>query len=273
MIRTTKYGPVTRFDLSRKIAGRGRYWTTAYLVDNMMVDTGCAHTRVEIADKLKTKNLTYIVNTHSHEDHIGANHLLRTAHGEITIYAHPRALPVLANPHAEQPLHLYRRLVWGWPDKSSAQPVDHLSILETEKYQFQVIYTPGHSTDHICLYEAKHGWLFSGDLFVGGKDRALRAGCDIWEVIESLKSVAKYPLQVLFPGSARVRKDPEQELINKIDYLERIGQEVLERARKDYSTAAIARELFGGPMFIELFTFGHFSRRQLVLSYLSRIAE
>ena len=44
---------------------------------------------------------------------------------------------------------------------------------------FQVIYTPGHSPDHICLFEHKHGWLFTGDLFVGGMDRALRVDYDV----------------------------------------------------------------------------------------------
>ena len=48
MIRKTTFGDITRFDLSRTIAGRGRYWTTAYLVDKMMIDTGCAHTAGEL---------------------------------------------------------------------------------------------------------------------------------------------------------------------------------------------------------------------------------
>ncbi len=37
---------------------------------------------------------------------------------------------------------------------------------------------------------------------------------------------------------------------------------------KGWSVDAIAREVFGGPMLIEFITRGHFSRRNLVLSYL-----
>ena len=45
----------------------------------------------------------------------------------------------------------------------------------------KVIHTPGHCSNHLCLYEPNKGWLFTGDLFVGGKDRALRAGNDIFK--------------------------------------------------------------------------------------------
>ena len=77
-LKTTSFGEITRFDLSRKIAGRGRYWTTAYLVDGLMVDTGCAHTSSELGAALQDLQLSHIVNTHSHEDHIGANTYLPT---------------------------------------------------------------------------------------------------------------------------------------------------------------------------------------------------
>jgi glyoxylase-like metal-dependent hydrolase (beta-lactamase superfamily II) len=135
-------------------------------------------------------------------------------------------------------------------------------------FYFQVVYTPGHSSDHICLYEPECGWLFSGDLFVGGKDRALSAEADIWGVIESLKKVSKLQITRLFPGSARVRDDPGIELQQKINYLEELGERVLEMHRRGRHIDAIVRALCSGPMFIEVFTLGHFSRGNLVRSYL-----
>jgi len=131
-----------------------------------------------------------------------------------------------------------------------------------------VIYTPGHSPDHICLYEPDRGWLFTGDLFVGGHDRALRAGYDIWAIISSLKQIAALTATTLFPGSARVRHDPATELAAKITYLEELGERVLALHRQGRSVRGIIRALLGGPMLIEFITLGHFSRKQLVLSYL-----
>ncbi|GAG15500.1 unnamed protein product, partial [marine sediment metagenome] len=154
MIKITTFGDITRFDLSHTIAGRGRYWTTAYLVDKMMVDTGCAHTAGELEAALEGTQIHQIINTHSHEDHFGANSKLLMRHPGLDIYAHPDAVQVMANPRLYQPLHPYRRLFWGWPQSCEAMPIDHDAEIETEKYRFQVIYTPGHSPDHVCLYEA-----------------------------------------------------------------------------------------------------------------------
>ena len=282
MLKITHYGDVTRFDLARTLAGRGRYWTTAYLVDGTLVDTGCAHSAPELLEALRGMALARIVNTHTHEDHIGANGpLQRRAVGRsrpgrqdgLEILAHPLALPVLADPRERQPLHPYRRFMWGWPEPSRGQPVSDGAVIETPRYRFQVLYTPGHSSDHICLYEPRQGWLFTGDLFVGGQDRALRAGYDIWQIIASLKRVGALPATRLFPGSARVRDNPAQALEEKIAYLEALGERVSALHRQGRSVSEIVRALLGGPMLIEFITLGHFSRRRLVLSYLGKNDE
>jgi glyoxylase-like metal-dependent hydrolase (beta-lactamase superfamily II) len=273
MLKATTYGNVTRFDLARTLVGRGRYWTTAYLVDGMVVDTGCAFSAPELLCALAEEPLVRIVNTHTHEDHIGANGPLQRQRDGLEILAHPLALPILADPCGLQPLHLYRRVMWGWPEPSRGQPVTDGDVVETEHYAFEVIYTPGHSPDHICLYEPHQGWLFTGDLFVGGRDRALRAGYDIWQIVESLKRISALPVTILFPGSARVRTNPTQVLSDRISYLEDLGESILALHDQGRGVAAIARALLGGPMWIELITMGHFSRRRLVLSYLGENRE
>jgi glyoxylase-like metal-dependent hydrolase (beta-lactamase superfamily II) len=268
MLKLSLYGDVIRIDSARTIARRGYYWSTAYWVDGLLIDTGCAHASDELIDALEGKTIHCIVNSHTHEDHIGANGKLQEKRKGLQVFAHPMALSVLANPRELQPLQLYRRVMWGWPSPSSGNPIKDGDVIKTERYSLKVIYTPGHSPDHICLHEKEQGWLFTGDLFVGGKDRALREGYNIWQIITSLKKVESLPLSKLFPGSARVRDNPREALINKIQYLEETGAKVEEMQQKGMSINAIARAVFGGPMLIELVTLGHFTRRNLVKSYL-----
>ncbi len=267
MLKATPYGDVTRFDLARTLAGKGRYWTTAYLVDGWLIDTGCAFSAAELVHALAGVQLAGIVNTHSHEDHFGANGRFQAAHTGLPIRAHPLALPVLADP-ASQRLHPYRRLLWGRPEPSQGRPVADGEVIATGRYRFRVVYTPGHGLDHICLVEPEQGWLFTGDLFVGGRDRALREGYDIWAIIASLKRVAALPVARLFPGSARVRDNAAAEIAAKIDHYEALGERVLGLHRQGRSVDQIVRALLGGPMPIEAITLGHFSRRWLVRSYL-----
>lgn len=268
MLKISAYGDVTRFDLARTLAGGGRYWTTAYLLDGVLIDSGCAFTARELVKELEDRPLTHILNTHTHEDHIGANGLLQRQRANLEVRAHPLAIPVLEDPRGQQPLHPYRRLFWGWPEPSHVIPLNDGEWVETENHRLQAFHTPGHAPDHLCFYEPKEGWLFTGDLFVGGRERALREDYDIWQIIASLKRVAALPAAVMFPGCARNREDPKGELQTKIAYLEEFGGKVLELYRQGWSVNAIVHALCGKPMWIELVTLGNFARRHLVLSYL-----
>lgn len=270
MLKLSHFDAVTRLDMARNIPVLGRYWTTAYLVDGMLIDSGCAHTARELVQALEDQPLVRIINTHTHEDHIGGNGPLQQHHKGLQILAHELGLPVLADPKGMQPLQLYRKLFWGCPQPSQAISIVESDVISTERYAFRLIHTPGHSPDHFCLYEPDQGWLFSGDVFVGGFERALRIDYDIWGIIASLKRISELPIRLLFPGSARVRENPEEELRAKIAHLDQLGGRALDLRQRGWSVRRIVRELCGRPMFMELMTMGHFSRKGMVLSFLRR---
>jgi glyoxylase-like metal-dependent hydrolase (beta-lactamase superfamily II) len=269
LIQTSQFGPVFRYDLTRPVPGLPNYWTTCYWVYGLLVDSGCAHAAAQLLDQLKDKPTQTIINTHTHEDHIGANGPLQRQCPELEVLAHPLALPVLADPRRRQPLHPYRRLFWGWPEPSTGKEVFDGQEIKTPSYAFQVILTPGHSLDHLCLYEPAQGWLFTGDLFVGGQDRAMRQGTDVWGIIASLKKLLPLPVEWLFPGSARARQDPHAELSAKIAYYEEFGAQVFEMQRQGIPYYQIVQRLCGSPTRIERLTLGHFARRHMVQSYLA----
>lgn len=265
MIRVERIDTVRKFRLARSLLGCALYFTTAYWVDGMMLDTGCAYTVGELVAALRGYQVDCVVNTHSHEDHIAGNAALHTIYG-ADVLAHPLALPLLADPKTTHQLRPYQRLLWGYPAPSKARAIG--KFVETHHHRFKVIHTPGHSLDHICLYEPSKGWLFSGDLFVGGRDRALRADYNIWLTITSLKKVASLDLAILFPGSGSVRQNPHEEIMRKIDYLEKLGEGVLALHRQGLSYAQIRRRLLGPEGPIAYYTLGHFSGKNLIRSYI-----
>jgi len=140
--------------------------------------------------------------------------------------------------------------------------------VETKNHRFEVIHTPGHSPDHICLYEPKEGWLFSGDLFVGGQDRALRHDCNIWLIIASLEKVAEMDICILFPGSGNIRKTPHNEIIRKIEYLKELGERILALYCQGLSYVQIRRKLLGHEIAIAYVTLGHFNGKNLIRSFI-----
>ena len=264
MIKTQEIEGIVKIKLARSLLGRPFYFTTAYWVDGLLIDTGCAHTQEEFLAAVEDLGVERVVNTHSHEDHFGANGALQAQRG-VEILAHAEALPILADPRLLR-LQPYRRIFWGYPPPSIAHPVGE--VVETPHHRFQVIHTPGHSPDHICLYEPEEGWLFSGDAYIGGRDRALRADYDIYAIIDSLKKLAKLESTRLLPASGTVRDNPRQDIVLKIAYLEETGERVREFHQKGLSLDQIRNEVFGREMPIARITLGHFSGRNLVQAYL-----
>ena len=255
---------VIRFRMARAWFGRPYYFTAAYWVDGLQIDTGCAHTARQLISTLRGRQVSQVVNTHSHEDHIGADAEIQALFG-CPIRAHPDALPILQNPKL-QPLQPYRWLFWGRPKPCQGQALGEW--VETERFRFQVIHTPGHSPDHVCLFEPEQGWLFSGDTYIGGEDRALRAGYDIGGTIASLKKLAGLPVQVIFSGSGTVRSEGVKPLQDKIAYLEELGERIHALHNQGLSPSHIRKQLFGREGSITYITLGHFSGLRLVQSYL-----
>jgi len=260
-------GPVIRFRLARKLWGQPYYFTAAYWVDGLLIDTGCAHTSRQLTSTLRGWRVNQVVNTHSHEDHIGANAGIQELFG-CPILAHPAALPILSDPRL-QPLQPYRRLFWGRPRPSRGEPIG--DRVETDRFCFHIIHTPGHSPDHICLFEPEQGWLFSGDAYIGGEDRALGAGSDIYGIIASLRKLAELPVQIILAGSGSVRAEGIRPLQTKIAYLEELGERVRALHAQGLSPRRIRRRLWGRELPIAFITLGHFSGLHLIRSYLAQV--
>lgn len=262
MLATTQYEQITQIRLCRYPDLRPHATVSAYLVDGLLVDSGPAYTAEELTEFLKGKGLRTVVNTHYHEDHIAANALLKERYG-VVLLAHPLAIDKINQPVT---LYPYQEEVWGYPVPSQVNEIGNTVV--TDNFSFDVIYTPGHDRDHICLFEPKNRWLFSGDLFVGTRPKAIRPMNDIYQITADLRQVKDLKPRFLFPAPGKVIAEPVPMLEQSIQYLEELGQKVIKLHDKGLSPAEIVKQIFGGEYELTEFTQRHFSSLNLINSYL-----
>lgn len=265
MIETTEFEQVTQIKMSKELGGKPVYWMSAYLVDGLLIDTGCAETSNELVSYLEGKELRQVVNTHYHEDHIGGNHDILARFG-MDIYAHPKSIPLIeSRPH----LYPYQEFAFGYPVPTKVRPVS--DPIKTSNYVFEIIETPGHSEDHICLFERSQGWCFTGDLFARVNPKFIRPEEHIGEIIKSMQKILDLPSDrlILFTSLGRIVEDGKGALSECISYLSGLGKKVKKLSAADKSVDEIVNELFGGEHpFIQV-SDGQFSTANLVRSFIA----
>ncbi len=141
-----------------------------------LVDVGRDPTTLVNLEAINTgvgkRKLDQVVLTHSHYDHV-------------------ELLPEL--------IERYHPRVYGL---ASAMPgldrvLQNGEILRAADGTLEVIFTPGHSSDSVCLYSPEMGWLFAGDapLIIRSADASYDAG-----FIEALRILARKRITSIFFG-------------------------------------------------------------------------
>jgi glyoxylase-like metal-dependent hydrolase (beta-lactamase superfamily II) len=262
MIKATRHGQVLRIQMSRYPDFRPPRVVSAYLINDLIIDTGPACTAAELAEFLRGTDIRLGVNTHQHEDHVGANKILQDDRG-VEIYAHPLAVDRIA----ERPeLSAPQEDVWGYPIPSGVKPLP--DYVEASNLRFEVIYTPGHVKGHVCLFEQGNRWLFSGDAYITSRPVVCRIIEDQWQMIEDLKRMRDLQPAAMFTGPSAVIIDPAARLTSTADYLEDLGSEITRLYNKGMEIPQIRQTVFGDESPFAALTLGHFSSLNMVKSFL-----
>jgi glyoxylase-like metal-dependent hydrolase (beta-lactamase superfamily II) len=265
MLETKQFGEVTQLIMGRAIDGNVLYRVAAYLVDGLLIDTGCRHTAEELLDYMKNQEISKVFITHYHEDHIGGAALLKRELG-LDIMACPRTVEAAGHNHK---LYPYQELVWGYPERVVLTPLREDKI-KTENCLFKVIDTPGHSEDHVVLYEPGQGWCFSGDLFVSERIKVLRPEEKAATLIASMEKLAALSERlILFTAIGKVEEQGREKLKACTRHLDQLKKQALALSREEgLNEEQIAEQIFGGESTMAALTDSQFATKHLIHSLL-----
>jgi glyoxylase-like metal-dependent hydrolase (beta-lactamase superfamily II) len=265
MLIESNTGPVKVFEMGRGLGGGFLFPVYAYLVDGLLIDTGATVVRSQFRKALEKETVTVVVDTHSHEDHIGNNAMV-AALKHVEIYAQEKALPILANPKL---LHLrgYQRFAWGTPPPSSGNATPY--EVRTSGHVFQVIETPGHTPDHICLFEPDEGWLFTGDLHVAELSLVYQPYDHFHQILASLQKLEPLDIHTIFDAHKGVIEDGPGALKAKVEFMEATQAKVMELHEKGISPKEISLAVLGKEEIFAAITGGHMSKLNGIKSILN----
>lgn len=187
--------------LKLPLTGSALKYVNAYILagedGHLLIDTGwkTKDSHQALKDQLQALDLdpadiSHILITHAHIDHYGlAETLKRQTGASLSMHTVEQELVSLRYRHAldfaDQSNDILRR--GGMADTLITDPqlfaerfakltgivdADHVykgdETISHQDFEFQVLWTPGHSPGHICLYDARHKLFFSGDHILPG---------------------------------------------------------------------------------------------------------
>lgn len=149
--------------------------------ETVVIDPGDDPDRILMILAKEKLTVKYLINTHGHFDHVGANRRMKEVTG-AKLAIHPEDVPMLSE--------LSRSAAsFGLSAENSPEPDLLLQDKDTVRFgniTLTVIHTPGHSRGGIALYTPGH--LFAGDtLFAGSIGRTDLPGGDYDTLIASIK--------------------------------------------------------------------------------------
>jgi hydroxyacylglutathione hydrolase len=268
----------------------GELFTTV-LYDGVAIDPGSPKMRRSLARHLREikPKITKVIATHAHEEHVGNLNWLSSLTGA----------PIYVSQMTAQFLTPFKKLPWvrsaiiGQPPNLE-QPFHLLGdTVDTESGSLQVISTPGHCDDHIVLYDPKEKVLLAGDAFMGSYFATPNPDVDSRKWLLSLERLMELDIEILIEGHGHIhtlradipdfpgvviREDPKVAIALKLDYLRWLREQIEAGFQEGLPVRVIEATCFpwgkrtswescATDECIRLLSLGHFSRTELVRSF------
>lgn len=177
---------ITRLEAGNPGAFTGPSGNNTWLVDGaepLLVDAGVGDAShiAALRDALGARALSRVFVTHAHHDHAAGVPRLRDAWPGVHV-------------------------IGG----REGGPAEDGAWIAAGDGRMQIVATPGHSPDHVCLWDPERRILFGGDLLVKGGTIMIAAssGGSLRTYLESLRRVQALAPERVYPGHGAVIEDP-----------------------------------------------------------------
>ncbi|MBN1686854.1 MAG: MBL fold metallo-hydrolase [Spirochaetales bacterium] len=153
-------------------------------LEGVVIDPGDDAPR--ILGEIEANNFTikYVLNTHAHFDHIGANEIIRKRLN-APLALHPLDIPLLKEKGGA--------MMFGLDSPQGSDPdleLEEGMVLKFGTCSLKVLLTPGHTPGHVSFFAEEAKVLFDGDvLFDGGIGRTDLPGGSMTDIMYSINEV------------------------------------------------------------------------------------
>ena len=198
--------------------------TRSYILgtDNLIViDPGPENNQhfKSIMDYVGKRKVTDIIITHSHVDHSPLSRRLKNETGAS----------IIGFGSADEARTSFMKKLSSSLDLGGEEGIDQdltldekvidKQLIKKNDYTIEVIHTPGHLSNHICLSIKEKKALFSGDHVMGWATTLISPpDGDLGSFMKSLEKLSKRDEQVYYPGHGKPVKDPKQMVLAQITH-------------------------------------------------------
>ena len=176
--------------------------TISYLITGtkqaVLFDTGMGIGNIRTLVTKLTSRPIVVLNSHTHNDHIGGNWQFPYVFGMDTPFTRASTKGGREDAQAEiAPGQICGDLPRGFDPKTYATKPWHVSIPVHDGFKInlggrtlEIIATPGHTPDAICLLDRDNGFLFTGDTYYPAPIWLYRPETDLDAYVASVKKIA-----------------------------------------------------------------------------------
>ncbi|QGQ46358.1 MBL fold metallo-hydrolase [Metabacillus sediminilitoris] len=215
---------------------------------------------------LSIHDLTAIILTHHHIDHVGlVNHIASLT--PIPVYVHSESIPRLKRDDSFLQMRieffstLYEQMGCGHTGRKQVNYLQqavkknkelaihaNLQVIDEKNklFGFEIFEVPGHAPDQIALFDRTSNWLISGDLLINHiSSNALvepdQSGKQMHTLIDhmnSLHNCLSLPIKLVFPGHGVLIEKPMELIQKRLQGIEEKAERILLLIQEGISTGS-----------------------------------